>query len=60
MIGDPPSNTGASHLSAILVAVVTAALFDSTGGSGFVLITAPLPAADAAELPYTFLAYTVA
>jgi hypothetical protein len=59
VIGDPPSKTGASHLSEILVAVVTAALFDSTGGSGLVLITAPLPATDAAELPYAFVANTV-
>jgi len=48
----PPSNIGATQVSAIAVAVVTAALFASeVGGFGFVVMTAPLPEGEKAELP---------
>ena len=37
-----------------------ALLASELGGSGLVVITAPLPAVDATELPTTFVARTVA
>ena len=40
---------------------MAALLFASAvGGSGFVVITAPLPGVDTAELPFAFVASTVA
>jgi len=46
---------------AITEALVTAALFyNKLGGSGLVIIRAPLPDCDAAELPTILLALTVA
>jgi hypothetical protein len=52
---------GAVQVNPITELLVTAALFVSkVGGSGIVSITAPLPATDAAELPWEFMASTVA
>jgi hypothetical protein len=57
----PPTTVGAVQVKAITEAVVIAALLASeVGGLGFVVITAPLPPVDAAELPTTFVASTVA
>ena len=57
----PPITAGGIQVSAITDALVAAALFASeVGGSGFVVITAPLPYIDALELPTTFVASTVA
>ena len=52
---------GAAHVSPITEAVVIEATFARVlGGSGFVMITAPLPGADATEDPTAFVAITVA
>ncbi len=57
----PPTTVGAVQVIAITEALVIAALLASElGGSGLVVITAPLPAVDATELPTTFVASTVA
>ncbi len=61
MIGVPPSVVGATQVSPIAVELVIAALLArELGGSGFVVITAPLPEEDALELPNAFVATTVA
>jgi hypothetical protein len=52
---------GGVHVSAITEALVIAALFASKlGGFGLVIIIAPLPGADADEIPTSFWAATVA
>ncbi len=52
---------GATQVSPIAVELVIAALLArELGGSGFVVITAPLPDGDAPELPTAFVATTVA
>ena len=57
----PPTTVGAVQVIAITEALVKAALLASElGGSGLVVITAPLPDVDATELPTTFVASTVA
>ena len=57
----PPTTVGALQIKAITEALVIAELFASeVGGLGLVVITAPLPPVDAAELPTTFVASTVA
>jgi hypothetical protein len=61
VIGVPPKKTGATQVRLIAVALVIAALLArELGGSGFVVITAPLPDGDALELPTAFVATTVA
>jgi hypothetical protein len=52
---------GAIHVRVIAVEVVLAKSFKSElGGLGFVISTAPFPRGDAAELPNTFIASTLA
>jgi len=61
MTGEPPTTVGAVQLIAITEALVIAALLISkVGGSGLVKITAPLPEADATELPTILVAITIA
>jgi hypothetical protein len=40
--------------------VIATTLASELGGSGLVVITAPLPEGDATELPFSFVARTVA
>ena len=57
----PPKTEGTVQVSAITVELVIAALLASKlGGSGFVVITDPLPGKEAAELPTEFWASTFA
>ncbi len=57
----PPTTVGTVQVKAITEALVMAALLASeVGGLGLVVITAPLPAVDATELPTIFVASTVA
>ena len=61
MTGEPPTTVGAVQVIATTEALVMAELLASeVGGSGFVIITAPLPDAEATELPTIFVASTVA
>jgi hypothetical protein len=61
VMGVPPSVVGSTQVSPIAVALVIAALLArELGGSGYVVITAPLLELDAAELPTAFVATTVA
>ena len=61
MIGVPPTNTGASQVIPIAVALVTYELLASwVGASGYVVILTATFDADAAELPTMLVAITVA
>jgi len=61
MIGEPPTTVGAVQVIATTEALVMAALLDNkVGGSGLVMITAPLPDCDATELPTILVAKIVA
>ena len=59
VIGEPPLNDGAAQVIVTLMLVLTE-VDGVSGASGFVIITAPLPAGDKAELPKAFVAYTFA
>ena len=57
MITVPPFDAPGDHVIAIVVAVVTAALFVRlTGASGTVKITAPLPSFELIEEPTALIA----
>ena len=59
MTAEPPFESPLLQTSVISVALKPK-LERETGASGFVMITAPFPGADATELLFALMAYTVA
>jgi hypothetical protein len=61
VIGAPPLNVGATQVSPIAVSlVIDASLARELGGSGLIINAPPLPSAEKAELPTSFVAATIA